>query len=222
MNKKRLAVTILLFVIGLALFLVMYDSVQGHDDLARFDMPVLDWMMSHRTPTLTTIMQTVTTVMSPTTLAAIVLIGSALWAWRKQEFWRPTLLVASMGAVLVLGTLIKHVTQRQRPPIVDMIQPFEIDYSFPSGHTLGIAACLLVLGYLLYSRKPRLHSMLMWVVITIAGVALVAGSRLYLGYHWITDVSASVGLALIILSLIITVDTYRPNWTRLQRPTKGL
>ncbi|MCU1474266.1 phosphatase PAP2 family protein, partial [Amnibacterium sp.] len=34
-------------------------------------------------------------------------------------------------------------------------------------------------------------------------------SRLYLGYHWLTDVSASVALSLVVVGVVIAVDTRR-------------
>jgi len=213
-NKKRPFLIASLTVIGLILFTYMYDSMASSNSIAHFDFPVLEWMTHHRTPLLTTFMQIVTNLTGPIVLSLVILVGTGLWVWRKNEIWRPTLLVASMGAVLVLSTLIKSLVQRHRPPIEHMISPPELDYSFPSGHTLGTAVFLLVLGYLIYSRSPRLLSLAGWVFGIIIGVGIVAFSRLYLGYHWLTDISASIGLSLIVLAAIIAVDTYRPRWAK--------
>lgn len=210
-NQKWRIVALGLLVIGSITFLSVYDGFKEQADLARLDIPVLEWLIAHRTPLLTTTMQVVTNLMAPVTLAIIILAGAGIWAWTKKELWRPTLLAGSMAISFIVSMSIKNIVERGRPPQLDMILPLEVDYSFPSGHTLGVAVCLLVLGYLLYSRRLTTINVLKWLVIAAVGIAVVAFSRLYLAYHWLTDVSASTGLALIILAIIIAVDSYRES-----------
>jgi len=38
---------------------------------------------------------------------------------------------------------------------------------------------------------------------------VVAFSRLYLGYHWLTDVTASMGLAVAVTGIVILADGLR-------------
>jgi undecaprenyl-diphosphatase len=87
-----------------------------------------------------------------------------------------------------------------------MIKPFETDYSFPSGHTIGITVFLMVIGYLICSRRPGTIRAIIWIAVTMLGILAVSASRLYLGYHWLTDVIASVGLGLIVLAITIPID----------------
>ena len=101
-----------------------------------------------------------------------------------------------------------------RPSQINMIQPFETDFSFPSGHTIGTVVFLLVIGYLLYSRHFSGGKLIGWIILAFFGTAVIAISRLYLGYHWLTDVVASVGLGLIILAVIIIIDKIVTNCFR--------
>lgn len=45
------------------------------------------------------------------------------------------------------------------------------------------------------------------------GVFFAAASRLYLGYHWLTDALASVSISLVILGVVVAVDTWRTSRT---------
>jgi membrane-associated phospholipid phosphatase len=204
-TSSWVATSIICLIVGASIFITAYIGIK-HGSLHHMDLSVLQWFTSHRYTTVTRVMKLITTIVAPTTFACIILVGAALWAWRKKEVWRPVLLVGAMGFTLVVSTLVKATVGRSRPPSIDMIRPLEVDYSFPSGHTIGMAVCLLVLGYLLYSRKPSPHSLTTWIVVTILGTAIVAITRLYLGYHWLTDVTASFGLAMVILAVMIIID----------------
>ena len=202
---------IVLIMVGVSIFALMADSVIHHDDFSRADTPLLNLLFAHRSPLLTGLMVAVTNLLAPLTFGLIVTIACGVWVWRTRELWRPFILMASMAAAMVLSTTFKILIGRDRPPHTDMVLPLELDYSFPSGHTIGIAVFMLVLGYLLYSRRMQIHHAILWGVGSAFMIALVAFSRLYLGYHWLTDVTASVGLSLVILGFVILVDRYAPS-----------
>lgn len=200
-----------LFVLGLALFLTIYSAIIKSGYVTGLDQSVMQWMITHRTPFLTTIMEFVTTILSPVGFAIIVIASSGFWIWRKKELWRPLLLLGAMTTAFIVTAVIKALVERARPPIEHMVPPFELDFAFPSGHAIGIAVFVFVLGYLIYSRRRTLTVLVAWISIGIFSIAIVAFSRLYLGYHWVTDVSASVSLALIILAAVITIDSLQPK-----------
>jgi membrane-associated phospholipid phosphatase len=207
-RKKWLVTAALLTILGAGLFFMICDSIHEMDDFAQLDNPVISWLIASRTESLTTTMLFITNLLSPVGIAIFVLVGASIWMWRTKEIWRPTILVGATTLAFVTSTAIKSLTERSRPPAIDMVPPLEIDYSFPSGHTLGIAVILLVLGYLLYSRRPTKRRLLIWLTSSLLGIVLIAFSRLYLGYHWTTDILASVGLSLIILSIVIVADIF--------------
>lgn len=213
--SRRNIMIVILFAIGLTLFLSIYDGVQEQEDLATFDAPLLAWTISSYNPTLAAIMRVITDLSSPVALSVFTLGTAATWAWRKKDFWRPTLFVSAMALAYVTSAIIKTFTARERPTVTDLLESHAaISYSFPSGHTLGIAVLLFTLSYFFCVAKPTIRRVVLWAVATAIGIILVAFSRIYLGYHWLTDVSASVGLAFIILAIVITIDTYASVWLR--------
>lgn len=99
------------------------------------------------------------------------------------------------GALLVV--ISKLLIARPRPALWETL-PLS-SYSFPSGHTLGTAACAGALVIVLARRHPMRRSL--WLTLGLGWVLLVGLSRLTLGVHWPSDVlaGASAGLALPLL-----------------------
>jgi undecaprenyl-diphosphatase len=90
-------------------------------------------------------------------------------------------------------------------------------YSFPSGHVLGAADFLLLLAFLLASRRQQTGFTIAAFVVAALGIALQIVSRLYLGYHWISDTTSSVALSLVVLGVVIAIDTHRTVRVRGER-----
>lgn len=205
-TRKCIGWGIFCLILGLVIFIFSYIGMSQHTGIGSLNQPVLSWLIKYRQPQITDIMKFVTTVASPLNLIAFVGTISIIWAVFNREIWRPLLLIITSGVAAASSLLLKLVTSNGRPPIKDMIKPLETDYSFPSGHTIGIVVFLLVISYLICSRRPSGWRIFSWTFISILGIVVIAASRLYLGYHWLTDVAASIGLGLIILAVAIFVD----------------
>jgi len=200
---------LVLVALGLLVFFAVLDGVREHDDLWQLDQPVLDWLVAHRTPAWTAVLAAITFVSGPVVLPIAVGVGCFLWGRVRQEWWRPLLLAGAMVAASLLGLTVKGLVDRPRPPSETMLIPgAEHTASFPSGHTLGTATLLLVAGYLVCSRDPTPGRIIAWGAATVVGTVLVALSRLYLGYHFLTDVVAAVGLAVAVLGVVSIIDRW--------------
>ncbi|MEZ0448204.1 phosphatase PAP2 family protein [Cellulomonas sp. ICMP 17802] len=198
---------LLLVVAGLTAFFGVLDGVREKDDLWDLDQPVLDWLVAHRTTGFTSALAAITFVSGPTVLPILVGVACLVWALVTKERWRPLLLAAAMIGSTAISLAVKGLVGRARPPAETMLVPgAETTASFPSGHTLGAATFLLVAGYLVCSRRPTVGRLVGWGIATVVGTGLVALSRLYLGYHFLTDVVASMALAVAVLGVVVIVD----------------
>lgn len=196
-----------LVVVGVAVFAGLLDSVSERDDISLADAPVLAWLVANRGPTATAVFSAVTLVSGPYVLPVIVALVCVAWGLVRREWWRPLLLVGAMVGSTALSFSIKGLVARPRPPLDTMLVPgAETTASFPSGHTIGAATMLLVAGYLVVSRHPSGRRLLWWSVAAVIGVLVVGVSRLYLGYHFLTDVLAAVALAVAILGVTGIID----------------
>ncbi|HEY8720550.1 phosphatase PAP2 family protein [Pengzhenrongella sp.] len=191
---------------GLAMFAGLLDGVLERDDLSTLDSPVLGWLMARRTGATTATFARISSFADPVVLSAIVLVVIVVLVWRTRGVRSGLLLGGPMGIAMATSSGVKVLVSRSRPPTADMIAPFEANFAFPSGHTVGAATFLLVCAYLWWSSRPTVWVAVVGLAASAVGTALIALSRLYLGYHWLTDVSASVAIAVAILGAVIVVD----------------
>ncbi|WP_370524193.1 phosphatase PAP2 family protein [Cellulomonas sp. APG4] len=199
-----------LVALGVAGFLAVLDAVGENDDLAALDTPVLEALAAARSEAVTAFLTAVTTVSGPAVLPVVVVVAALVWGLAGREWWQAGLLAAAMVVSTLVSLTLKAVVARPRPPVDTMTVPgAETTYSFPSGHTIGAATLLLVVAYLAWVRRPRVGALVVWVLVVVLGTALVALSRLYLGYHFVTDVVASSALALAVLGGVVVVDRRR-------------
>lgn len=202
-----------LLVAGETIFWTVLAAVQSNSGVADLDAPVHDGLVASRNPLATAILAAVTTVTSPLWMTVIGCVVALAWAAWRRELWRPALLVAAMAATFAVSTLIKHDVGRARPVASDFMLGPDDALSFPSGHTFGAGVFLCVLCYLLVAargtRTGKLSTSVLAFAAAAAGTLVVAFSRLYLGYHWLTDVLAAMGLALAVTGIVILADGLR-------------
>ncbi|WP_347109202.1 phosphatase PAP2 family protein [Paenarthrobacter sp. S56] len=195
-----------LFIAGDVVFWLMFAAVLSSTGLATLDGTVHTFVVDSRNSFATGFLAAVSAVTSPTVTAVFGGLVALAWAVWKRELWRPAVLMGAMALSVVLATVIKLEVSRSRPPSSDFLLGPDDALSFPSGHTLGTAVFVLVLAYLLVSRSGNRTTAVLAYSAAALLTLLVAYSRLYLGYHWLTDVVASIGVALGVLGLAVFVD----------------
>lgn len=193
-------------VFGAAWFVLMMVSYLDHVFVGTADVPVHDWAISLRTPVATAVLAFITTLTGPSWMTVITAITGFGWMILFREWRRPVLLMGAMTLAVLASTLIKHELSRARPDPLQMMLTIDQSYSFPSGHTLGTAVFAGSLAYLLAAHSARRNAFALGAVLAVAFTALVAFTRLYLGYHWLTDVLASAGLSLVFIAAVMVGD----------------
>jgi membrane-associated phospholipid phosphatase len=134
-------------------------------------------------------------------IGSVAALGLSLAA--RQRRWLPALLI---GTVL----LVERCVQRTVNVTLDAQPPPGAVGVFPSGATARIIA---VYGLILYMvvRRTRLGWRLTvagWTAITLVAF-LQAYARLYLGYHWTTDVPGGVLLgALLLIMMVMALSAF--------------
>lgn len=194
-----------------ALSAEIYDNVTDRDGVAGLDRPVLNQLMSWRTPRLDSALTAYTALGGTAVMPFVAAAAAALlcWWWRR---WTPALLMAiAAGGSLAMTVIGKHTIDRARPPTSLAVPPFESSPSFPSGHTLNSWVILLLIAYLVCVRVDRAALRVLVTGVAVALALAMGASRVFLGLHWFTDVL--VGWTLGSAWLIVVVTGHRLGLT---------
>ncbi|HEY8701443.1 MAG TPA: phosphatase PAP2 family protein [Arthrobacter sp.] len=209
--RKRLYRTaVALMVLGAVLFgAALAVVMQSGTGPTSADEAARTWLLTHRSEPLTGIMIFLAVIFGPVGLPIIVLVVNVVWGFVAKHAWRPILLAAAMLTGVLVSQIILQIVRRARPPVDLMLFGADTTFSFPSGHVLGACDFLLVTTFLIFSRRKSPRAAAVGFAAAGAGVILATLSRLYLGYHWLSDAVASIALSLLILGAVIAVDTWR-------------
>ena len=201
---------VILIGVGAVLFLAtLVGVVQSNTAPWGPDEPIRDWLLSVRSELLTVVMIFLAVLFGPVALPIIVLVVTVVWGFAAKHAWRPLVLAGAMITGVVASQIILQIIKRARPPVELMLFGADHTFSFPSGHVLGACDFLLVGTFLIFSRRANTRSAVLGFVGAGVGIFLAALSRLYLGYHWLSDALASLSLSLVILGAVIALDTWR-------------
>jgi membrane-associated phospholipid phosphatase len=188
-----LALTLALaaIVAGGVLLGVLAYLVRGETELVRLDNSVARWGDRHASPFSTDGLNAVTELGEPMVVAVLAAILALVETLRSPNRWVVPFVLIVVAGNGILTTSVKNLADRVRPelnPVAETLGP-----SFPSGHSSWSAAFLAATALLLSrGRGCRERAVIAGVA---AGLAVtVAGSRVLLGVHWLSDVIAGLAL----------------------------
>jgi len=163
------------------------DSIR-EKEVSALDTLATPFLHGLASPALDQLMNAATFVGSNLVIPPLFALAVAWLAWLHRPREALFLAIASGGS-LVLNEMMKLFFQRPRPQL-DWAQVLP-DYSFPSGHTMNSLVFYVALAVVLWSVRGR-RTGLAALTIGIALSLLIGVSRIYLGYHYLTDVGGGL------------------------------
>ena len=140
---------------------------------------------------------------------ALVVIG--VWLLRTGHVRSLVFLIVAMLGSLVLQAALKPIFARPRPELAwAQVLP---DYSFPSGHTLNAVVFYGGVALVVWSLHGRRAGLAAVAAAAVVGLA-VGVSRIYLGYHFLTDVVGAMLAGIAWLLVVGAAFRARPTWRR--------
>ena len=176
----------------LAVAWLAQPSVNGllhNDSVVQLDLTLLHWFRSHTTDSSDALFVFISLLGSPVAMVAVSIVGAALiyrqHAWRLLIVW-----IAATSGSSALTQVIKHMFNRPRPGGAEIFLHGTSD-SFPSGHAVGSMVVLGLTVFILNSRHTMRNGYALGVNVGLPMlIAAIGLSRLYLGVHYLTDVTA--------------------------------
>ena len=182
---------------GLWLFFGVLQDVVAGDPLVRADAAIFHFLQSLRTPVVDQVMVAITELGDATVVISVLLITLVWLAW--QRAWRAAFYGLAAVAGASLFAFLMKITLRQTRP--DAIFAGWNSYSFPSGHTTASTA---LYGFLvvLICREVGARTRVLVTLGAVLLVGAIAFSRLYLGAHWVSDVTAGLAFGVAWVALL--------------------
>ncbi len=209
--SAELLIILILFVIALFAFVFLIYWIIKQNRVG-FDNAVFRFVGPYISDMNTQIMNSITFLGAHTFLipANLVLIAYFLFI-KKHRWYSIKVPVVSLGSLLVMMGL-KNVFSRPRPdnPILREVSNF----SFPSGHAMLSFTFYGLLIYLVWVNVRTLWLRWTLVIGLILLILLIGSSRIYLRYHYATDVLAGFCLGLMWLVISLSVIKRIEKYTR--------
>lgn len=194
MKKKN----IIAICVGLPIFLILAISIMTHASwINGFDN--FFEQLVHSISGLAGIMSAIT-FLADTKVDLVWMLLIAIILWIKKQRPLSLSLVITLITADAFGWIVKHVVQRARP--VNHL-PVDDGFSFPSGHTLGMAIIVFWLILIMIPALVKNRTTRIWLdVLLVIWLILVMISRVYLYAHYPSDVCGSAFLSLMWIGVV--------------------
>lgn len=206
-----LSVIVLLATCFLFGFVSIAEDVGTSEALFAYDPQIAALLRAFRTPVITRILWIATIsgdVRVMLALSAVVVLGLVVWGRRAEAL----LFALTLAVGSAMGSFIKVVAARPRPPAAFAIINEPGSNSFPSGHALSSMLFFGLLAVVLLRSARTARERFAIVAAAGAGALAVGISRVYLGVHWPTDILASWSLAAAWLTVTVGAFLIWERW----------
>jgi undecaprenyl-diphosphatase len=178
-------------VVGIAAAGILLLMIRTETGVAQYDLSFARWAASHATPGSTTVIRRLSDLGGTLGVVSLAAIVGIVEYRRLANKAIPALLILTVGGQFAVVNLVKVIVDRARPDL-EQLTGFS-SASFPSGHAAAGAATFAVIALLLGRRRSRrTRAVLAGAAVAVA--VTVAGTRVLLGVHWLTDVLAGLAV----------------------------
>jgi membrane-associated phospholipid phosphatase len=178
-----LAIGFLIALVSMVCFAALADGIYTQEKFA-LDAVANPFLHGISSPALDVVMNGITTLGSVPFVATLFIVAMVVLLARGKRA-DALFLVVAIGGSVALNNILKLFIQRPRPvlPWAHVLP----DYSFPSGHSMNSLVFYVAIALLIWANlgeRPGTVAVIGALCLAIA----VGFSRIYLGYHYFSDV----------------------------------
>lgn len=174
-----------------------------HSRIDRWDLTAIKWFADHRTGWLNTATEW-GTYLAETIPVIVVLLAAVIVARRLTGGWRTSVFIAfAVGGEKVVYLASSLLVHRARPPLPTLDDTYATS-SFPSGHVGSALTLWGAIAIALGVWLGRRWLIAAWTV-ALAFTLIVAGCRMYRGFHYPSDCISGLIIGAAWLSIIYFV-----------------
>lgn len=163
-------------------------------------------LLQLRTPKLNEVAINVTALGSATVISIFILISVLLLLLKRRFALVLHLLIAAIGSA-ISTFLVKSHFERPRPNVLTHLIDVQ-GYSYPSGHSLSSAAVYFTFAVLLCNWFKKISERTLIIGITLLLIFIIGFSRVYLGVHYVSDVTAGILLGISWASILGAISCF--------------
>jgi undecaprenyl-diphosphatase len=205
-REEYLAVHLLMgFLVSLTVigvFALITEDVVDTSPLTRFDVAVAARLRTSVVPSALQLFGFLSSLGGRGAMTLLLFGGAAIYAVRRRGVELTGWCAAFIGGAL-LDAGLRFAVKRSELPFADVVL---IDWGtgLASGHALGVLVGYGMLAYIITSPiRSAVTRTIIWVIATAMVVAITI-SRLYLGQHYISDVTAGLAAGLLWVTACIS------------------
>lgn len=202
--------------LGLVVFGSLAVEIRGQE-LSALDAIATPFLHDRASPIRDAIMNGATFIGSDYVILPLLGLAVALLA-RARRIRESIFLTVAVAGSVALNWIMKLTFQRPRPKLPWAHVP--PDYSFPSGHSMNsfvLFVGLAVLAWVVFGRRIGILAL----SVALGLVFLIGTSRIYLGYHYFTDVIGGVAAGLVWILIVGGALHFGPWVASWRRPSGG-
>ena len=170
---------------------ILLLMVRTKTGIARYDLGLAEWGAMEATPGSTAVLRRLSQLGGTAGVLLVATVVGVIEYRRLPRRALPAFIALAVLGQFAVTNVVKAIVERARPDI-EQLTGFA-GFSFPSGHSAAAATTFAVVALLVGRRRGRwVRAGLVGSAVTIA--TIVAGTRILLGVHCLTDVLAGLAL----------------------------